>query len=311
MIVVSKIERPLNTHERLLVAVPPFAERESGFAGAMRALKILADRAGMELVVLSTRAAIAPIMACVEQTAPRTPVRAHPVPQWSALVDALDALVEPTDALVLLSEREGSLAWRPSLNRLPGLIAQRFDRNTFLTAYMAELPFATVVSDTVDRLHPDTLYGAIRAGDVTVGLEEGPMDAVLRQVLVPLAREAPDAAERLVADLGRVESGYAPELRPGVVLYHVHAAQPEETRLLVGVSRAGIRLPRTARPAHVVLVFVGGAELSPEQYLQRLSVVTELVASDEMVDELRRCTCPEAARDVLVGSLREMEAVRA
>jgi mannitol/fructose-specific phosphotransferase system IIA component (Ntr-type) len=305
MIVMSKIERRLSTHQRLVLAVPPFAERESGFADAMRAIKILCDRAGMDLVILTPEHAAAALMRRVEAVRPKVPVDVETIPRWAHLVERLDGLIEPTDVIALLSEREGSVAWRPSLNRLPGVIAQRFADATFLTIYMSEQPFSEILEGGVDRLEPEALRAGLRLEDITLGVQEGGLDAVLQQVMRPLIEEHPEAASQVIETLQDVRGGYAPELRPGVALYHVHADRLDATRLFVGISADGVRLPGVSQPAHVVIVMVGANALDPEAYLQRLSVVTELVPSDESVEALRQCSEAEAVRELLIRDLRE------
>lgn len=305
MVVMSKIERRINTHQRLLLAIPPFADRESGFADAIRAIKILCDRARMDLVIITPEHAQESLMRRVETARPKVPVEVEAMSRWADLVETLDTLVEPEDLIALLSEREGSVAWRPSLNRLPGVIAQRFPEATFLVIYMSEQPFSTILEGGVDRLEPEALREALRPEDIVLDLQEGPLANVLRQMLRPLIREHLEAAEELLLALQDVEGGYAPELRPGVALYHVHADQIETTRLFVGLSAEGIRLPAVSQPAHVVLVLIGANDLEPEAYLQRLSVVTELVTSDESVDALRQCTRAEEVRELLIRDLRE------
>lgn len=305
MIVMSKIERRINTHQRLLLAVPPFADRESGFADAIRAIKILCDRAGMDLVLLTPEHAQDALVRRIEQARPRVPVTVRAMPRWADLVEMLDALVEPEDVIALLSEREGSVAWRPSLNRLPGVIAQRFADATFLTIYMSEQPFSEILEGGVDRLEPEALRAGLRLEDITLGVQEGALDAVLQQVMHPLIEEHPEAASQVIETLQDVGGGYAPELRPGVALYHVHADRLDATRLFVGLSADGLRLPDVSQPAHVVIVMVGANALDPEAYLQRLSVVTELVPSDESVEALRQCSQAEAVRELLIRDLRE------
>ena len=54
MVMVSKIERPVNTFERIVVAIPPYAAMESGFVGSMRAIKLMADQIGAKLEIVAT-----------------------------------------------------------------------------------------------------------------------------------------------------------------------------------------------------------------------------------------------------------------
>ena len=310
MVVVSRVARPINTHDRLLLAAPPYAEREAGFPDAIRALKILSDRAGMELVLLTPEHARETLQRRMEEINPSVPITSHPLPRWKQLMETLDTLATPSDMIVLLSEREGSLAWRPSLDRMPGIIVSRFEENTFLTTYMAERPFSALIGKEAKKLGPDVLRRAIKRAHVTIGLEQESVQEVLRQVVAPILSVVDGQIDRIVRDLAVENEDYAPEISPGIVVYHEHAKRIEETLLFAGISREGLRIPRASGPVHVVLVFIGASGLSAEGYLNRLSVITEITSSEETVEALRQCTNSEEARDVLMQNLTELEAVR-
>src|SRR5690606_36967119 len=61
---------------------------------------------------------------------------------WSGLVPALEAALQPSDLLVLVTVRQGALSWRPGLSRLPRLLPQRFPEASLIFVYPSEVPFA-------------------------------------------------------------------------------------------------------------------------------------------------------------------------
>ena len=56
------------------------------------------------------------------------------------------------------------------------------------------------------------------------------------------------------------------------------------------------------------MALVRGGALPLEAHLQRLAVVTEIVDSDEMIQELRQCAHPDEAGRHLVQQLHSLEA---
>jgi len=304
MILVSRMRGPIAANTRLLVAVPPYAERERGFPGAARALKGLASRAGLDLVLLSTEAALPTLQARFEATPPDMAVTGHAMDEWRVLVPTLDAIATEDDVIALVSEREGSVAWRPSLRRLPGLLNRRFENHTTLTMYMAETAVRENTATDVDRLEPDTLRPLFRPEDVVPALPDratGPdgLASLIAETIGPTATPS-----ELVSALLHDES-YAPEIRSGIALYHTHTDALDETRVLVGLSAEERRLPRTSRPVHAVVVLLGGRSTSAETYLHHLSVLTALIGSADTVDELLACPDAEAVCEVLDRRLHE------
>ena len=302
MIIVSRFVHPMNTHTRMVLAVPPYADRESGFADAMRALKVLCTQAGLDLVVVAAAASMKPLAKRIEATKPSVPWSTQTLDRWAQLVPTLDEVVAPNDLLVLLNEREGSIAWRPGLDRLPGVMAQRFSEHTFLTVYMSEERFAPGGASRPDRVDSSVLTDALRPECVVMGLPEADTATVLRHIMSCALGDRPDIAEAVLPRLLNAE-GYAPELRPGVVLYTAHTRHVEQTSLLVGISPEGVRPKRASGPAHVVLVLLVPRAVSTDRYLQHLAAAAELVQTDEAVESLRTAETAKGARKRLLDEV--------
>ncbi len=299
MIIVSRFVHPMNTHTRMVLAVPPYADRESGFADAIRAIKVLCSQAGLDLVVVAAEASMKPLARRIDATKPAVPWTTQTLDRWGQLVTTLDDLVEPNDLVVLLNEREGSIAWRPGLDRLPGLIAQRFDDHTFLTVYMSEERFAPGPSSLPDRIDSGVLSEALRPECVVMGMPDVDTDDMLRHVMRCALGDRPDVIEAVLPDLLDAE-GYAPELRPGVALYAAHTRHVEQSSLLVGISADGVRPKHTSGPVHVVLVLLVPRTVSTDRYLQHLAAAAELIQTNETIESLRTAETAKTARKRLL-----------
>lgn len=301
MVFVGRTRGRIATNERLLLAIPPYAEREVGFPGVARALKSLAAHAGLSVVLLATHETLDTLHPRLDQTPPSMEIDVQPLAAWADLVEALDALATPTDVVALVSEREGSVAWRPSLRRLPGVLTRRFEESTVLTVYMSEttVPEATAPSSRshsvvslADLLRPEHIAAGLVAAD-----GRGELHRLLRRT-----GWGDEEASRLAQDL-QATPEYAPELRPGVALYATHSGWSEATRLAVGVSPSGLRLPDASRPVHLAFVFVGGRALAAEAYLQLLSDITRLAQSDDLLEAVRVCDEADAVHQELLRRL--------
>ena len=126
-VVVAHAPQAVAASRRLVVAVPPGAEREPGVAAAARLLARLASRVGADLVVLAA------------EPVPAFALRDGPTPEWVRLpndvLGGLDGVLRPGDALAVVSARRGSLAWHAALDRLPRLLADRWPDRALLVVY--------------------------------------------------------------------------------------------------------------------------------------------------------------------------------
>jgi mannitol/fructose-specific phosphotransferase system IIA component (Ntr-type) len=205
---------------------------------------------------------------------------------------------------VLLTAREGALAWRPALDRLPRVLARHFESTGLLVVYPADVPLRTLIGP-VDSPGVRALARAIEPEYVQVGLTDDlSEEEMLLRLLAPHAEA--DSQEVLTL-LDRLRAGgtdYAVELRPGVAFYHAHTSQVRTTRLLVGTSEDGLHLPSASGPVHVVLIFLCPRSVPTDRYLSKLSAIAHLMHSEEQVEALRFAHGADQVTALLFDALR-------
>ena len=143
-VLVARETRPVATLRRLVVAAPPLASREPGVGAALGALSALAHRLGARVVLASPTGELADVYDRVA-SAPAGRVELA----WDDVADRLAEALRPDDGLVLLSAREGAVAWEPGLDRLPRQLAQRLPGHSLfvLTPGAPAAPRLGVVGD--------------------------------------------------------------------------------------------------------------------------------------------------------------------
>lgn len=302
MIVVSRLERPLASAKRLVVAVPPGVRREAGFARAARSMKVLASQKGLRLLVLAPDDEALAVSDAFAATAPRsTTADVRPLDEWGAFIATLDDLVATGDVLALLSVRRGAVAWRPSLHRLPRVLARRFASLDLLTVYLSEAEVAAYVADAVTPGGDDL---ALPPAHVALDLPTGAAGTLLRRVLYGGFPDRPSVAARLADRFAAHPDDDAPEIMPGVVFYHAHTDEVDAPQVFVGVCPGGTPLPHTSGPAHVLLVLLAPVGMDPDAYLRTLAVTAQLVRNEATVEALVGAETPAEAAALLLAGLR-------
>ncbi|CAN5565702.1 cation:proton antiporter [soil metagenome] len=303
MLIVAKAPQPMTAPHRMLVGMPPLIERELGFPAAARALKIFAAQRKIEMVVFALRSVTDDLQALLDRTRPPARVTVTPLEAWSEFVPALDQHVTPNDVLVMLSVRQGALSWRPSLNRLPSTLADRFADNDLLTVYLSEQDLASLMVDQngSDAFAPGEM---LISEHIVMDLPEDPAEAVEKVLASAVSEE--DAAmltSRFIARADRARDTL-PEIKPGVVFYHAHADVVTRPTVLVGLRSGGLKLPDTGQPAQVVLIFLAPSDISSSTYLKRLAVVAKLFGESEVTERLLHADSPDEVRRILLENLR-------
>ncbi|MCH8549417.1 MAG: cation:proton antiporter [Balneolaceae bacterium] len=277
MVMVCKIEKPVNTLKRIVIAVPPFSALEVGFAGAIRPLKLMAQQLGADCVVAVTEERLPVVQKRVEVIKPEFDIEFSPVKSWGDLPVWMDKNLRDDDLFVLISAHEGSISWRPGLDRLPRVIAQKFPDLSFITVYPSEVEVeSTMIHGSIAQ---DQSF--VSAERILMELQQKPVEEILSDI-VSIDRDNDQKKSRqLVERLLENSESYTPEVMPGVLLYEARTTKTDQQKLYVGVSKEGINIKGTANQAHIVLVFVSPKNLDKQEHLKQLNAVVKMIKSGE------------------------------
>ena len=296
MIMVSKVEKPTNTFQRVVVAIPPYASLETGFPGAVRAIKLLAEQVGGELLVITTDARSSIIRRRIEKVKPEQDIAYHQIGQWSEVPSWLGENIEENDLFILISAREGSLSWRPGLDRLPRVIAQKYSDISFITVYPSEVEIST---QKVNR----NRVGAILSKDrIKVGLDGADLQEDLRLILASDDHIIEKNKEKLIRRLLDNSVDYAREMMSGVVLLESHTSHISTQTLYIGVDKKGIKIPQTSNQANVILILLSPADVSADEHLQALNAVAKFVKPGENIEKIKKSASPDDIYNLLLRS---------
>lgn len=293
MVMVSRISKPISTHTRILIAVPPFASTESGFSGAIRSLKLMADQTGDQLVFVMTSERKDYVQKRIEKVKPNLETEFQTIEKWSDLPSWLEKTVHDDDIFVLISAREGSLSWRPALDRLPRVVAQRYPELSFITVYPseAETDSGGLSQDlNLKLLDQDRIY-------LTDSGEN------IEQVLIEMLKTEDSVdkkdIEQLVFKLLNSSRDYSPELMSGVVLYDAHTSLVSKQMLIKGIVRNGFQVPKTASKAHVVLLLLSPKEMRVRDHLKGVNTVARLIRPGESLERLKNVDTKDEIYSIL------------
>jgi hypothetical protein len=289
MVLVCKTVEPVNTAERVLLIVPRLADRQEGFRRAVHAAKTMARNIDADLRVLAHPDEVARLEEELREVRPVMPFVVAPLApivhdDGEDLIAPLVKEVGEHDVLVLADARRESLAWGPSLARLPGRLSAAFAARTLIVIHPAYAAGSRALDTTGAALvvQPTTLDVVQPVGVLGIGsLAEAPgppvearparpIDALLRRLLGPELLDRPDALERAVERLG---AGGAQEVGPGVAFFHAHADCWPEARVFTGDCPEGLVVEEGHPPATTVVAVISPWGIPPEVHLRNLATV--------------------------------------
>lgn len=291
MVMVSKIEKPVNTVSRIIVAIPPYAALESGFNSSMRSIKLMAEQIGGDLEIVATYDREDYVKKRIEKIKPELDFSCNSLVQWSELPRWLEQNQKEDDMFILISARVGSLSWRPGLDRLPRVIAQRYPGLSFITVYPSEVE--------VEEVKSTLLFSGnelIQPYRVKIGLKQASIEGILIQIIEN--DEAFDDIDlnRITKRLLEYTSDYTPEVMPGVMLFEAHTSKVDEQLLFVGISEKALNVEQTANPVHVIVVILSPKFVKADDHLKGLNRIVKMIRPGDDVEQLRKA---KSAQDVM------------
>lgn len=296
MVMVCKVNKPLNTFERLVVAIPPLASLEIGFRGTIHSLKLMAEQMGVELIVISTVEREPYVRTKVLDVKPDVDVEFSTIHRWSELQMWLDKHCRENDLFALVSSREGTISWRPGLDRLPRVIVQRHPDLCFIITYSSEIEEEADqglgYSQNVELLNRSRVKIRLQAKSIEEALTELISDDELIEHI---------ATERIMKRLLKNSADYSPEMMPGVLFYETHTSKIDQQALFIGISGKGINATQTANQAYVVFILLSPKDLKPQDHLRSLTKVSRLIHPGRDVEKLKTAKSREEVLNVLLG----------
>jgi Kef-type K+ transport system membrane component KefB/mannitol/fructose-specific phosphotransferase system IIA component (Ntr-type) len=292
MVMVCKIEAPVNTFERVVVAIPPLAALEPGFADAIRALKLMAEQIGGDIVIVSTDEREDYVRKRVQKVKPEIPLSFQTIHSWIELPGWLENNRSENDLFVMISARGGSLSWRPGLDRLPRVLSQRYPKLSFITVYPSE---SIDMADSKTGSEIDLM----KENRVRLKLEDGLSHEVIRQILQTDETLPEEKIEDIISRLLESTADYKPEVMPGILLFESHTSTVSKQKFFIGVSKDGVNVEQSASPVHIVLILISPAELSSEEHLNSLNSVVKLIRPGEVFNSIKNSETPEEVINIL------------
>ena len=154
MVIMSRCFIPVNTVTRIVVAVPPMAQFETGFSRWVRAIGNLTREVGCR-VIFCCHPDTQPLIRGVLHRS-RYDIRHEyrDVDRWEDFVLLSNRILED-DLFVVVSARESSVSHNDDMADVPGFLQKYFSRNNLIVLYPEQFGQAEPMNTFVDPMSSD------------------------------------------------------------------------------------------------------------------------------------------------------------
>ena len=133
-IIVYKEYQPLNTINRLLVAVPKYAEKERDFISCFGQIRRLSSQIGAKVTFYATPETQTALKALCHRQGKFLRASYREIEDWEdSLRLAKD--IEPNDLAVFISSRSSTASYHPLFEQIPDILSRFYKRNSYILLY--------------------------------------------------------------------------------------------------------------------------------------------------------------------------------
>ncbi|MDE7412259.1 MAG: cation:proton antiporter [Muribaculaceae bacterium] len=134
MVFISRCFIPINTINRIFVAVPENAEFETGFQLWIMRIANMGSQIGAKLVIMAYPKTMEYIRTALEEGGYNVRYEFYRLDCWDDFI-LVSAEIQEEDLLVVIAARKGSLSFSSDLENMPSYLSRHFSRHSLLVIY--------------------------------------------------------------------------------------------------------------------------------------------------------------------------------
>jgi hypothetical protein len=137
-IFIYKPTQPINTLNRIVVAVPPKAEYEQGFHHWFNRIQTISRGTGLPLFMYAPTNTLNKLQQLNDSDKAPLSIVYEPFDNWQEFL-IFSREVKPDDLFIIISSRRGHLSYHPESEKLPYYLTKYFTRNSYIILYPEQL----------------------------------------------------------------------------------------------------------------------------------------------------------------------------
>ncbi|WP_062048096.1 cation:proton antiporter [Bacillus sp. JCM 19034] len=137
MVLVSKLEQPLNTTKRIVILIPSGFDHKIGFYEPIKVAKRMANQIGATIAVYVMKDEVQPYQKGFQKVKPDAQVTITKLESWHEWNEEYLPKLKKDDIVIVFSARRGTIAWHPQLELLPRVLANATSKS-FIMVYPTE-----------------------------------------------------------------------------------------------------------------------------------------------------------------------------
>ncbi len=303
MIFVSKIVKPLNIMERIILIVPPFIYKQKGFLDTVKSLKKIGSEIAAEWIIVAeeqTFNAIEPNF-----TKQKTKIKHHYIKSWKKVISDIETIIKPNDMIIQMIARKGHIAWRLNFEQMPDLLDASFKDNNIIALY----PICTVgktfeSADESDEVvdEENEMLALVPASNIMFNLPDKNPEVALEKLV---ENKYPDSKDVVLKNIIEVLHDYPLELTEDIVLIHIRTTIVSEYQIFMVINKDGFSIKKMQNDHRLMIVLLSPESKSTQSHLNILSRLSRLVTMQDFTKSILKADTYQEFRELMNNEQQE------
>lgn len=286
MILIANLVKPLNITQRIILIVPPYLFKQAGFTDTINSLKILKNAISAEWLIIAEEETFAGIKHHFKKL--KNEADFAPVASWKNIIPLIKSLLEPTDMIIQILARKGSIAWRMSFDQLANLLYKQFPGNNLVAVY----PY--LYTDDHDEITENEeeekttfrdkfINDLIPAANIYFNIKEKNLETVFASLFEDnFLQHQTQLLNQIIAVL----HDFPLELTKEIVLIHTRTDLITDYQIYIAVNPQGFEIDRIDNIHKILIILLSPEDKSTQSHLNILSQISRTVTQEKFISSM-------------------------
>jgi Kef-type K+ transport system membrane component KefB/mannitol/fructose-specific phosphotransferase system IIA component (Ntr-type) len=287
MILIANLVKPINITKRIILIVPPYLYKQAGFTDTINSLKILKNAISAEWIIISEEETFAGIKHHFKKIKGQVDFTA--VKSWKNIISTIKSVIEPTDMIIQILARKGSIAWRMSFDQLANHLYKEFPTNNLIAVYPylhTEEYFDYAEAEKEEEktsIQDKFINNLIPATNISFNIQERNPELVFATLL---KNNYFEGGEQVLNQIIEVLHDFPLELTKELVLIHTRTSLVKDYQIYILVNKQGFDIPKIDNIHKIMIILLSPADKSTQSHLNILSQISRTVTQDKFISSI-------------------------
>lgn len=286
MILIANLVKPLNITKRLILIIPPYLYKQSGFTDTINSLKVLKNAISAEWLIIAEEETFTEIKHHFKKLKGEVDFTA--VHSWKNIITTIKSFIEPTDIVIQLLARKGSIAWRMSFDQLANHLYKEFPQNNLVAVYPYfytddHVEYSESEEQKQHSIHDEFINDLIPASNIYFNIQEKNPELVFSSLFNDNYMKDGEQVLKQIID---VLQDFPLELTKELVLIHTRTELIDDYEIYIAVNKNGFDIPKIDNVHKIMIILLSPVDKSTQSHLNILSQISRTVTQDKFISSI-------------------------